>query len=115
MRSATIPYRLYVPDPRTPKPLNTLILKNPDPKTPKPLNILTLNYPKLGEVPEKSKTLKKMSETLSLASTPNKSAKPLCSVNKIIHSITVNFILRYDFIVIVPAHLISSLRSKYMN
>ena len=45
--------------------------------------------------------MKKMSETLSLVPTLNKSAKPLCSVNKFIHSDTANFILSFDFIVTV--------------
>ena len=41
---------------------------------------------KQKSVSEKSKTLKKMFVTLSLVLTLNKSVKPLCSVNKFIHS-----------------------------
>ena len=63
-----------------------------------PKSVLNWEVLKLKFVSEKSKTSKKMSETLSLVPTPNKSAKPLCSVNKFIHSITANFILRFDYI-----------------
>ena len=75
--------------------------------------------------------MKKMSETLSLVPTLNKSAKPLCSVNKCSHSfgycefhpkfrlycngIFVIILERRKSPLIVSAHLISSLRCQYMK
>ena len=76
--------------------LNNYLSKSSVPSAPK--SVLNWEVLKLKFVSEKSKTSKKMSETLSLVPTPNKSAKPLCSVNKFIHSITANFILRFDCI-----------------
>ena len=89
-------------------PIKNYFSKSSVPSAPK--SVPNWEVLKLKFVSERSKILKKMSETLSLVPTPNKSAKPLCFVNKFIHSDTVNFILRFEFIVIVSAHLISSLR-----
>ena len=51
-----------------------------------PKSVLNWEVSKLKSVLEKSKTLKKMFVTLLSVLILNKSAKPLCSANKSIHS-----------------------------